>query len=65
MYQDTIGRSDHKYSHVIVQNRSEKGSPSVKDSPGVIGKVMESNCVSAFGTTDFVSHALSMSPTLK
>ena len=35
MYQDAIERSVHKHSHVMVQNRSKKGSPSVKDSPGV------------------------------
>ena len=35
MDQDTIERSEHKHSHVIVQNGSEKDSPIVKDSPGV------------------------------
>ena len=35
MYKDTIERSKHKHSHVIVLNRSKKGSPSVKGSPGV------------------------------
>ena len=35
MYQDTTERSEHKHSYVIVQNGSDKGNPSVKDSPGV------------------------------
>ena len=35
MYHDTIRRSEHKHSHVIVQKGSEKGTSSVKDSPGV------------------------------
>ena len=30
-----------------------------------VHKVLESDCIRVFGTTDVVSHALSMSPTLK
>ena len=35
MDQDTIERSEHKHSHVIVQNGREKDSPIMNDSLGV------------------------------
>ena len=35
MYKDTIERSEHKYSHVTIQNGSEQDSPNVNGSPGV------------------------------